>query len=319
MSMKGSKFTAATVVAIFAGPLFAADPQLLNLVMPDAKVLAGVNVDQAKGTPFGLYLLTQIQTQDQHLQQIVALTGFDPTRDVHELLFATNGAPGSQKGLALASGTFDGPRIVAMAQTVGAMTETYNGVTLIEDPQKSHGVAFLSGMIAVAGDVASVKAAIDRQTLATPLPAAVATQVNQWSGTQDAWIVLAVPPASLQPANAPNPPNPAMQNALQSIQQAAGGVKFGDQIAVTGQAQTDTAQNASGLAGVGQFLVSLVQTKAQQTNPQLAAVLPSVKVAASGNLVNVSLSVPEAQLEQVVKPTLPSTPQGARPRAQRRL
>src|SRR5579864_7272023 len=98
MNMKAPIFTAAPLAIIFAGLLPAADPQLLNLVMPDAKMLAGVNVDQAKATPFGQYLLTQIQMQDQHLQQMVALTGFDPTRDVHEVLLATNAAPGTQNG-----------------------------------------------------------------------------------------------------------------------------------------------------------------------------------------------------------------------------
>ena len=46
--MNARFLTTATLTALFAGllPATAADPQLLNLVMPDAKVLAGVNVDQ---------------------------------------------------------------------------------------------------------------------------------------------------------------------------------------------------------------------------------------------------------------------------------
>ena len=40
--------------------------------MPDAKILAGVNVDQAKASPFGQYVLAQFQAQDQHLQQFTA-------------------------------------------------------------------------------------------------------------------------------------------------------------------------------------------------------------------------------------------------------
>ena len=322
MSMKPPIVTAATLLALFAGELPAADPQLLNLVMPDAKVLAGVNVDQAKTSPFGVYVLTQMQSQvqaQQHLQQLTALTGFDPTRDVHELLFAAPATPGNQSGLALARGAFDAMKIQAAALVAGALTESYQGVTLIEDPKQTHAVAFLDSTLAVAGDVASVKGAIDRQTLATPLPAAVITTVNQWSGNEDAWVVLAVPPASLKPpVNAPNPPNPAVQNALQNIQQAAGGVKFGAQIVLTGQAQTDTPDNATMLANVGQFLISLAQMQAQQSNPQLAAALPSMTIAATGNQVNVALSVPEAAAEQAVKTGPPATPQTVR-RGVRRL
>ncbi|MBZ5579440.1 MAG: hypothetical protein LAP40_23010 [Acidobacteriia bacterium] len=323
MSMKLPILTAATLVAVFAELLPAADPQLLNLVMPDAKVLAGVNVDQAKTSPLGQYLLTQAQTQDQHLQQIVTLTGFDPTRDIHELLFASTGAPGGPNGLALARGTFDAARIQALAQTAGATSEVYKDITILEDPKQTHGAAFLDGKLAVAGDIASVKGAIDRQTLAAPLPAAVIVQVNQWSSTEDAWVVVTVPPSSLHPpAGVPGAPAgapAAMQNALQSIQQSAGGVKFGTQIVVTGQAQTDTAANATSLAGVGQFLVSLAQMQAQQKNPQLAAVLPSLTVTASGNSVNVSLSVPETVVEQAVKAGPKAAPQSIQRGTRRRL
>ena len=82
MNMKASIFTAAPMAIVFAGLLPAADPQLLNLVMPDAKMMAGVNVDQAKASPFGQYVLLQAQAQNQQLQQMVTLTGFDPTRDL---------------------------------------------------------------------------------------------------------------------------------------------------------------------------------------------------------------------------------------------
>jgi len=37
--------------------LSAADPQLLNLVMPDVKVMADINVEQAKTSPFGQFVL----------------------------------------------------------------------------------------------------------------------------------------------------------------------------------------------------------------------------------------------------------------------
>ena len=123
----------------FAGvlPANAADPQLLNLVMPDAKVLAGVNVDQAKTSPFGQYVLSQMQLQDTHLTEVTALTGFDPTRDVHELLVASSGGATQHTGLALARGNFDPARInAAGADQRGAISETYNGVTIIEDPKQ---------------------------------------------------------------------------------------------------------------------------------------------------------------------------------------
>jgi hypothetical protein len=322
MNMNLPILNAATLAAICAGLLPAADPGLLNLVMPDAKVLAGVNVDQAKTTPFGVYVLGQIQAQAaQHLQQISTLTGFDPTRDLHEILIASNGVPGGKSGLVLARGNFDANKIQSAAVGGGGSTTIYNGVTLILDPKQVHAVAFLGSTLAVAGDVASVKSALDRQTSPAPISAALAVQVSQWSTTEDAWGIAAAPLSSLHPpANTTNPQGPALQNAFQNVQQAAGAVKFGDPIVFTGQAQSDTAANATAMAGVLQFVVSMAQLQAQQKNPQLATLLPSLSVTTSANLVNLSLNVPESQAEQIVKvkPHAAAAPQSIQRQPRRR-
>ena len=39
----------------------AVDPALLKLVMPDAKILSGIQVDQSAASPFGQYVLSQMQ------------------------------------------------------------------------------------------------------------------------------------------------------------------------------------------------------------------------------------------------------------------
>src|SRR5690348_8087189 len=117
---------ATTLVLICAGLLPAADSQLLGLIMPDAKIVAGINVDTAKATPFGVYVLGQIQAQGaQHLRQVGALTGFDPTRDLHEILLASNGAPETHSGLIVARGNFDAARIRAAGQAGGGTMIEY--------------------------------------------------------------------------------------------------------------------------------------------------------------------------------------------------
>ncbi|MGA2267422.1 MAG: hypothetical protein ABSH44_03030 [Bryobacteraceae bacterium] len=300
--MKARIFTAATLFAVFSGALPAADPQLLHLVMPDATVLAGVNVDQAKATPFGQYVLTLMQPGDQKLQQLATLTGFDPRRDVHELLLASNGAPGSKTGLALARGTFDPAKIAAAAQLSGAGAETYGGVSIIEDPERQNGFAFLDSTLVVAGDLASVKAAIDRRSGGPTIPAALAAQVNQLSSTEDAWAISTVPPSALKPPAAVPPAAGAnVQNALQKIQSASGGVKFGSVVVLTGQAQAATPEDASSVADVLKLLVSVVQLQAAQ-HPETAALAQSLVVSTQGSTVKITLSVPADQIQQLVKP-----------------
>src|SRR5262249_40610116 len=141
--MKAQLLTA-TLFTSFSSFLFAADPLLVNLLPPDAKVVAGVNVEQAKGTQFGQWVLTQVQTADAHLQEFIALTGFDPRRDIRELLVSSDGNPQNHTGLALASGNFDIAKITGAATQHGAVTEVYGNLTIIEDPKQEGGVAFLN-------------------------------------------------------------------------------------------------------------------------------------------------------------------------------
>jgi hypothetical protein len=309
--MNAQILTTTTLAALFCIPLpaAAADQQILTLVMPDAKVVAGVNVQQALATPFGQYVLTLIAPQDQQIHDLAALIGFDPRQDVRELLVATAGpaaagSPGapSSIGLAFARGTFDPAKIAAAAALGGAKSETYGGFTVLEDPKQASGIAFLNTTLAVSGDVANVKAAIDRLTTPGVLPAALLVEVNQWSNSQDAWVVDSAPLASLKlPAGAPKLPGMAQSAALQSIQQSAMGVKFGPMVVVTAQAQADTAQDATVLAGILQLASNLAQAQATQ-NPQAGQLLKSITVTTQGNAINLTMSVPQDQIQQLLKP-----------------
>jgi hypothetical protein len=273
--------------------------------MPDAKVIAGVNVEQAKGTQFGQYVLNQIQTHDTDMQKLITLTGFDPRRDVREVLVASDGVPQSKTGLALARGNFDIAKITAAATTEGkdVVAETYAGLTILEDTKATHGIAFLDSTTVVAGDLASVKGAIDRRSNAQPLPAAILVKINQWSTSQDAWGISVVPPTSLAPAQATGThsgPN-AMLSSAQSVQQAYAGVKFGANVVFTSEAVCDTAQNASALGDLVKFMVNMAQMQGGQ-DPKVAALANSVTVTPSGTTLKVTASLPQDVFTQMLQP-----------------
>lgn len=290
----------------------AADPQLLNMVMPDAQVVAGVNVEQAKTSPFGQYVLSQISPQDPNLAKLSADTGFDPTRDVRELLVATQGA-NANAGLALARGQFDVAKISAAAKASGATVETYARATLIVEPNKKGGFAFPDGTIVVAGTVDLVKAALDRRSsTATPLSAQLVTKVNSLSTSQDAWLVSLVSPASLKAGHGPQlPGGVANQNTFQQVTQFNGGIKFGSSVVLTAEAIAQTAQDAASLAGVVQFLASLAQTQSNG-DPNAALVLKSLTVAAQGTSVKIGLSLPTDQFQNLIKPHNTNAPRRQR-------
>ncbi len=304
--MKPRILSTAALAAVFCGSLPAVDQNLLNLVMPDAKIVAGVNVLSAESSPFGQYVLSQFAGNANFTVATTQL-GFDPTKDVNEVLTASNGVKGSPSGLAMATGTFNVSAITTAAVAGNAVTETYKGVTLLEDPQKNGAVAFLSSTLAVAGDVASVKGAIDRQSAPQALPSALLAQIKSLSASEDAWFVSAVPLTSFLGPNAGlGAPglgaNAKTQlNIANQIQSASGGVKFGANVAFTAQAQADNAQDAANMAGMLQLMANMLQLQAS-SNPQAAAIGKALTVTSSGTAINVSLTLPDAQFQELVKP-----------------
>lgn len=302
MGMNLRIFATASLLSALPGLLSAADPQLLKLVMPDAKAMSDVNVAQVKLTPFGQFALGQLANED--IQKLIAQTGFDPSKDLNELLCATNGTPNT--GLALATGIFDPVKIGALAATDGAVTETYQGVTILEDPKKGNAVAFLNAGLMAAGDLANVKAAIGRQSAPTTLPKSLTDEITMLGNTEDAWALTTVSPASLSPAAPSNKPDtingvtiPA--NLFQQVQSGWAGAKFGSNITITAQAQTTDATTATNLAGMLQLLQNFALMQAQQ-NPDLAAFAKSISVTAQGTEVNFSASLPEDQFQKLMQP-----------------
>jgi hypothetical protein len=287
---------------------FGADTQLLNLVMPDAQVMAGVNVTTTKISPFGQYLLTQVGSNDQGLQEMISKTGFDPRQDVTEIMVASTGAGSGSGGLVLSRGSFNVDKLVAAIPADGKQqVKQYAGATLITgtDAKNTYALAFIGTSIAVAGDVTSVKAALDRAGAVNSISPALATTVQALSTSQDAWSVSLASMGALLPG--PGGGKDALANQMlqlvKNVQSSSGGVKFGSTIELTGQALTDTPQNAAALADIIRMLTGLVQMSVAK-NPQAGSagqLLQAVKVTADGAAVNILASFPEAQVEELIK------------------
>jgi hypothetical protein len=310
-------FAASFVTASFFTPsAFAADPELMNLVMPDAKILAGANATTTKISPLGQFVLSKITLLGEEPQKFIAATGFDPLKDVSEVLAATAADPASHSGLLLVRGTFNVDKISGViAGHHEVQTQSYGGATLFSLTNRktnaTQALAFIGSTIAVAGDLATVKAAIDRSTGANSIDPALALQVNQLSQNEDEWVVSSASIASLMPATATAGSGPAAQvmSILKSIQTFTGGVKFGSDVQITAHAVADTAQNAAALAAVvklGVNLASMNSGKGAQLT-ELARLLQNLQVTASGSDLNLALAIPETQVEallnQVLKPS----------------
>ena len=299
---------------LFAGSsLFAADPQLLSMAPSDANTFVGINVTQAKTSPFGQFLLNNLP-QDAHIQAFIAKTGFDPRTDLSEVLMAatlTTPAtpeaagqaihPGFSTGLILAKGTFNIAKILATAATdQKVQVSTYAGVQLVTvDGQAA--VGLIDASTAALGDLAAVKAALDRRSgSGSAIDPVIMARINQLSTSEDAWSVSSHGMFGALPGLGSGASGSAV---LQSIQQTSGGVKLGSSVVLTGQAIADNAQDAASLSDVAKMLSQMVSMHSGSGGPptELTNMLKSLSITTDGNAVNFSLTLPEDQLEALVK------------------
>jgi hypothetical protein len=296
----------AVTIALFAvSAAFAADPALLALLPADAKVVGGMNVTSTSTSPFGQFVLSQMKAGEANFNKFVTATGFDPRTQLQEIVFAGTIA-GAQKGVGLvaARGTFNAPQMFAAAKLEGAATFQYHGVEVLRGKGGDAAVAVLDSTLAVAGNEDLVKRAIDQRTRGVTLDSKIVAKVTDVSSRFDAWLVSEAPVGTFAAA-APNPQATAAMNstAMQAIEQTSAGVRFGSIVQISGEAITRSDKDALALVDVIRFVTGLMQMH-REKNPDIAkfaALFDSMEVKANAATVQVLLSIPQADLEQLVK------------------
>jgi hypothetical protein len=291
--------------AVAAGLSFGADAVLLGLVPADARMVAGLDVDRARNSVFGQKILNEIKEEESGFRKLVDDTGFDPRRDLRYVLMASSGLPGPASATVAVRGTFDITKITQLAESKGAVSSLYRGIQMWA-PGKTEksgqgAVAFLDTTLAVFGSEASVKAVIDAKLAGkAAMPAALAAKVAQWSGN-DAWFVST---ASLSEMGVGKTGQNAILPgglAVDSIKEAAAGVRFSQNIDISGDVLARSAQDAAALADVMRFVASMIRMNAggKPGAENAIAVADSLQVNVNGSSTAFSLTVPQSTLDQM--------------------
>jgi hypothetical protein len=317
------RFNALVLAGVFtvSTAMAAADPSLLGLVMPDAKVVTGIEVSQSQASPFGQYVLSQMQL-GTNFDKLATAIGFDPRRDLQEIVAAaaaadvqgpSQGSEQAQTGLILARGVFQPAKIAAVASLAGAAVSTYKGFEILGNSGsgKNSGVVFLDSSTVATGDVFSLKALIDRRISGAVFSGPLAQTAFAASAANDAWFATATPSAFLAgklPGLSSGGSNSGGLNPvmlLQSVIATSGGVKFASSVVTASvEAVTNTSQDAQALADVLRFLTSMVQMN-RNNNPgggKVASLADSATFTATGSVMHLTVSLPEQQLEQLLMP-----------------
>jgi hypothetical protein len=311
------------LVLIMAASLApAADQSLLNLVMPEAKILFGVDVDQARDSVFGRFVLSQLGKEDKALASMTEATGFDPRRDLHEILIASMGdiVPNSTlpgNGLIMLRGNFDPSRISALIKNMGMGNPlTYQGQEIFttQNPKDNGGFTILDKNTAILGNIGSVKSALDRRRSGKGVDAKILAKVQQLSRANDVWLMTTMPMGDIA-SHMPGPPQAGAMmkgDAMKGITQAAAGLKFTpSDVRISAEAVASSAKDAGALADVVRFVSGMIQlNRGNGEVSDFATILDTLQVKTEGSVFRLNITIPQDQMEQMLKET-PAKKRGA--------
>ena len=288
------------------GMAFAADPALLGAMMKDPSMVAGIDIQRAKNSPFGQKMLAEFKEEDKGFQKLMTATGFDPRRDLREVVLASTAQPGTKtsRTLVAVSGTFDVTRISRFLQSEGSTSLNYQGYEVWSgkhDHDKG-GMVFLNGTTALMGDLEAVKEALDRRATGGP-NTEMSARVAEWSARNDAWFVSSPNFQDVQVGKAGSNQILPQGLPLHAIRQASAGVRFGSNLEISAEAVARSEKDATALADVVRFLGSMVRLNSDKPEvSELSKAVDSLQVSSTGETMRFSLSVPEEQIQKMLQP-----------------
>ena len=288
--------------------LAAVDAGLLALAPSGAQIISGVDVTRAKSSPFGQYILSKLSSDSQDFQEMIQETGFDPRRDVQDLLLVSTAsqAQGNKSRFAvLVRGNFDHELIKKSLLAKGGTVQPYQGVDVLVSGSKHGGTAFAFTEVDIAamGELSTVQQIIANRANPTNLDPALQQLVSSEGTDHDAWFACLTSGSFLSNGFRKEGVQQPGAEALQSILQSGGGISFGDVVEASFDAVARSAKDATSVADVIRFGASLLQTQGQK-DPRasiLASSLSNMTINTNQSNVHISISMPESGLEQIAE------------------
>jgi hypothetical protein len=287
---------------LLAGTALAADSDSLRLIPSGTGVVIGINLEQIRASKFGQMIFAQVESQAKANNDPSAAVALDFVRGIREILVAAPSGGQKGRGLILVAGTFDATPLVGIAKMAGLTESTVQGVTVYTKEQdQPFSVALAEPSLIIAGDSPSVKAALaSRAAASSGLDPAVAAKLRAVRASHHFWILTTAPLADLMHSAPQGAFGGALQgDAVKSIQQISGGLTFGPKVLVSFEVVTLTEKDATGMADGLKMLIGLATSG--DGAKQLAPLLQTLDLRADGNIMKLSLSIPEEDLIKLVQ------------------
>lgn len=296
------------VIATLPALAVAAEPDMMNLVMPDASTIFEIDIAKIMASPFGSAIrdavhqgvATQLKgelakAKPEAQAQIAMLSAIDWSQEVQDVLVA-RGSGKNPATLVIVRSALDASRIKAIPGFRGDTTD-YEGVTLLTSSKPDNGViAFLDNSLVLLGQLRDVQAAIQRRGRHTVLPAALAAQVAKYKN-DDVWLasteVMALP--AIPPAAAKSPAAAQVTQFFEKVAGLNGGLRFSPDFDLAADLEARTEKGAAEMLQGMRFLTAAGGSNAK-----------GLQLRASGKHILLSLHVPEAEMLAGLKQIRPA-------------
>ena len=268
----------------------AVDQSLLDLAPANSRILFGVNVPAALGSPLGQQIFKRVLANNPAIDRYGTTLGFDPKRDLKELVFAASGSSSKlfHYDLIVARGSFRPDRFMTVANLAGAKTVKVNGKDIVTPPASAlhTSFAFVDASTLLLGSPEILRAALSQPPGSSP---ATTKKALAASAANDAWFATGTPVSQLLTT----PRSPAFLPFLDLVRESAGGMKFhGAQSTLSVDATTRSDVDALTIAGV-------LRTAAQSLHNPRTSELRNAQFTVTGATLHGTINIMEADLERM--------------------
>ena len=265
----------------------AADRSLTDFFPAGTKVVFGINVRKVAESPLAQAGLTQAKAQVQAQAaaadwlRIASLAGFDPLRDIDEVLVATNGEGQNPPSLIVVTGRFDVARLAQGAKR-------YLDVPLLGGDKPTDGVvALLNASTALAGDRPTVLATLDHLGNGAQIDPALAQRIAAARGRYDIWGLGDRPEGFV----APTPE----ASGLESIDRFQFGVSVSHGLELGAELHARSPKDAEQIGA----MLGMVQAMIKAKQPTSASA--KLDVHAEDGTFQLTMTIPEEELLKAVR------------------
>jgi hypothetical protein len=272
------------------------DNVLAKLIPADTQALFGARMEQIRTAPLFVKLVAQQKLTQ--LDSFATETGFDPRRDVRDLVLASSGRPNSS--VLLARGVFRVDQTKLDPKMFKKVA--YRGYVLNVTPKEDAGFCIMDNTLAIAGPIVSMKAALDHylsttrdaSTALLDQARAIPPQFQVWSVSTGAADFLA--------NNLPKDGNAAnFSKIFRSMENTHFEADLSRGLNATAQGECRTEADAKSLGDAVRGLIGFGRLSVPDNQPELLRLWDGLHVDQNKQTITITANISQELIDKLVQ------------------